>query len=174
MAEGASPLSLSFLKGTIMAEKPVLLTKEGLAKLEKELAQLTTVRRPEVADRIRQSKELASAQNNAEYDDAKNEQAFVEGRILTIETMIKDASIIDEEKAHRASKVQIGSTVSVVGADKKTQQFTIVGAPEADPKGGKISHESPVGLALLGKRVGDEVKVNAPKGALLFTVTKIS
>ena len=174
MAEGASPLSLSFLKGTIMAEKPVLLTKEGLTKLEKELEQLTTIRRPEVADRIRQSKELASAQNNAEYDDAKNEQAFVEGRILTLEKMIQDSSIIDEEKAHHASKVQIGSTVSVLGEGKKAQKFTIVGAPEADPKEGKISHESPVGHALLGKRVGDEVKVDAPKGALSFTVTKIS
>lgn len=157
-----------------MPEHPVPLTQEGLAKIEQELEQLRHVRRPQVAERIRESKELASTQNNAEYDDAKNEQAFVEGRILTIETMIKDASIIDEEKAHHASKVQIGSTVSVVGADKKTQQFTIVGAPEADPKGGKISHESPVGLALLGKRVGDEVQVVAPKGALRFTVTKIS
>ncbi len=155
-------------------EHATLLTQEGLKKLEQELEQLKHVRRPQMADRIRQSKELASTQNNAEYDDAKNEQAFVEGRILTIEKLIQDASIIDEEKAHHASKVQIGSTVSVVGADKKTQKFTIVGAPEADPKGGKISHESPVGLALLGKRVGDEVQVNAPKGALRFTVTKIS
>ena len=157
-----------------MADNPVLLTKEGLAKLEQELEQLTSVRRPQVAERIRQSKELASTQNNAEYDDAKNEQAFLEGRILTLETLIKDAVIIDEEQAHHASQVQIGSTVSVVGADKKAQRFTIVGAPEADPKEGRISHESPVGRALLGKRVGDEVQVNAPKGALRFTVTKIS
>lgn len=157
-----------------MVHEPEYLTEEGLEKLTAELEHLRNVRRSEVAERIQRSGELESTVNNAEYDDAKNEQAFVEGRILTIETMIKDASIIDEEKAHRASKVQIGSTVSVVGADKKTQQFTIVGAPEADPKGGKISHESPVGLALLGKRVGDEVRVNAPKGALSFTVTKIS
>jgi transcription elongation factor GreA len=154
-------------------EHTTLLTEEGLNKLEQQLKELKHVRRPQMAERIRQSKELASTQNNAEYDDAKNEQAFVEGRILTIEKLIQDASIIDEEKAHHASKVQIGSTVSVTGADKKAQKFTIVGAPEADPKEGKISHESPVGLALLGKRVGDEVQVDAPKGALRFTVTKI-
>ncbi|MGB2694433.1 MAG: transcription elongation factor GreA, partial [Dehalococcoidia bacterium] len=109
-----------------------------------------------------------------EYDDAKNEQAFVEGRILTLEKLMQDAQIIDEEKAHHASKVQIGSTVAVVDHDKKTREFTIVGAPEAAPKEGKISHESPVGRALLGKRVGDEVQVTAPKGVMRFTVTKIS
>ncbi len=105
-----------------MVDNPVLLTKEGLAKLEQELEQLTSVRRPQVAERIRQSKELASTQNNAEYDDAKNEQAFLEGRILTLETLINDAVIIDEEQAHHASQVQIGSTVSLVGAVKKTQR----------------------------------------------------
>lgn len=157
-----------------MTDNPVPLTRDGLAKLEQELERLKHVRRPEVADRIRQSKELASTQNNAEYDDAKNEQAFVEGRILTLEKLIQDAEIIDEEGAHHATQVQVGSTVSVVGADKKTQQFTIVGAPEAAPKEGKISHESPVGQALLGKRVGDEVQVEAPKGVMRFTVTKIS
>ncbi len=157
-----------------MPDTPVPMTKEGLAKLEQELEHLKHVRRPEVAERIRQSKELASTQNNAEYDDAKNEQAFVEGRILTLEKLIQDAQIIDEEEAHHATQVQIGSTVSVVGSDNKIQQFTIVGAPEADPKQGKISHESPVGRALLGKRVGDEVQVDAPKGVMRFTVTKIS
>ena len=157
-----------------MPEHPVPMTKEGLAKLEQELDQLKHTRRPEVAGRIRQSKELASTQNNAEYDDAKNEQAFVEGRILTLEKLIQDAAIIDEEQAHHSSRVQLGSSVSVVGHDKKAQKFTIVGAPEADPKEGKISHESPVGLALLGKRVGDEVQIDVPKGVVRYTVTKIS
>ncbi len=157
-----------------MAEHPVPMTAEGLAKLERELEELKNVRRPHVGERIRQSKELASTQNNAEYDDAKNEQAFVEGRILTLEQLIQDSVLIDEEKAHHASKVQVGSTVSVAGAEGKKQQFTIVGAPEADPKDGKISHESPVGLALLGKRVGDEVRVKAPKGVMRFTITRIS
>ena len=157
-----------------MVDHPVLLTQEGLAKLEEELEFLKTVRRPQVAERIRQAKELASTQNNAEYDDAKNEQAFVEGRILTLEKMIQDATIIDEEQAHHAKEVQIGSTVTVVEGKDKKQSFTIVGSAEADPKQGKISNESPVGLALLGKRVGDEVQVSVPKGLLRFTVSKIS
>ncbi len=156
-----------------MPDQSVPLTEEGLAKLEQELEHLKHVRRPQVAERIRQSKELASTQNNAEYDDAKNEQAFVEGRILTLEKLIQDATIIDEEKAHHASQVQIGSTVTVSEGRGKKQQFTIVGSAEADPKEGKISNESPVGRALLGKRVGDEVQVAVPKGVLRFTVTKI-
>ncbi len=155
-------------------EHATLLTEEGLAKLEQELAHLKHIRRPQVAERIRHSKELASTQNNAEYDDAKNEQAFVEGRILTLEKLIQDATIIDEEQAHHATQVQIGSTVSVSEGKSKRQQFTIVGSTEADPKQGRISNESPVGRALLGKRVGDEVQVEAPKGVLRFTITKIS
>jgi transcription elongation factor GreA len=157
-----------------MPDHPVLLTQEGLGKLEEELEHLKTVRRPQVAERIRQAKELASTQNNAEYDDAKNEQAFVEGRILTLEKMVQDATIIDEEQAHHAKEVQIGSTVHVTEGQDKRAQFTIVGSAEADPKQGKISNESPVGLALLGKRVGDEVQVSVPKGVLRYTVTKIS
>jgi transcription elongation factor GreA len=157
-----------------MPDQPVLLTPDGLAKLEHELDQLKHVRRPEVAERIRQAKELASTQNNAEYDDAKNDQAFVEGRILTLEKLIQDATVIDEYEAHHASSVQTGSTVHLTDGDGKKISYTIVGAPEADPKDGKISNESPVGRSLLGKRVGDEVQVNAPKGVLRFTVTQIS
>ena len=157
-----------------MAEHPVPLTKDGLAKIQQELEQLKHVRRPQVAERIRESKELASTQNNAEYDDAKNEQAFVEGRILTLEQLIQDAVIIDEEQAHHASQVQIGSTVSVTNAEGKKQEFNIVGSTEADPAKGRISNDSPVGLALLGKRVGAEVLVDVPKGVMRFTITKIS
>lgn len=158
-----------------MAEHPIPLTKDGLHKLEEELEHLKHVRRPEVAERIRQAKELASTQNNAEYDDAKNEQAFVEGRVLTLEKLIQDATIIDEEKAHHASQVQIGSTVHVSeGKGKPEVLYTIVGPAEVDPKVGKISNESPVGRALLGKRVGAEVQVNVPKGILRYTITKIS
>jgi transcription elongation factor GreA len=155
-------------------EKNVPLTKDGLAKLEQELDHLKTVRRPQVAERIHQAKELASTQNNAEYDDAKNEQAFVEGRILTIEKLIQNSSVIDEEEAHHANRVQIGSNVTVVGGDGKEEKYTIVGTAEADPKTGKISNESPVGRALLGKRVGDEVQVSVPKGITRFTVSSIS
>ena len=157
-----------------MADHQAPLTQEGMAKLEKELEELKGVRRPQVAERIHQSKELASTQNNVEYDDAKNEQAFVEGRILALEQIIQDAVLIDEEEAHHASQVQIGSTVSITSAEGKKQEFTIVGSTEADPKGGRISNESPVGRALLGKSVGDEATVDAPKGVMRFTVTKIS
>ncbi len=158
-----------------MEEHAVLLTQEGLAKLEKELEHLKTVRRPEVAERIRLSKELTSAQNNAEFDDAKNEQAFVEGRILTLDQIITDATIIDEEHAHKASKVEIGSTVTVSeGTGNPQKEYHIVGSVEAAPTDGRISNESPVGIALLGKRVGDAVQVNVPKGVLRYTITKIS
>ena len=156
-----------------MAEKAVPMTKEGMERLEKELDQLRTVRRQEVADRIHQSKELASTQNNAEYEEAKNEQAFVEGRILTIERILQVATVIDEEAAHHASRVQIGSRVSVASADGKRTEYTIVGVAEARPTEGLISNESPVGRALLGKRVGDEVKIDVPKGVLRLTVTAI-
>lgn len=158
-----------------MEDHAVLLTKEGLTKLEQELEHLKTVRRPEVGERIRVSKELTSTQNNAEFDDAKNEQAFVEGRILTLDQMITDATIIDEEHAHRATKVEVGSLVTVSeGKDRKGQEFHIVGSAEADPKEGRISNESPVGIALLGKRVGDAIQVNVPKGILRYTITKIN
>jgi transcription elongation factor GreA len=151
--------------------KPVPLTPEGLAKLERELDYLRTVRRQEVADRIHQAKELASTQNNAEYDDAKNEQAFVEGRILTLEKMIQNAVIIEER---HSSRVELGSKVSVVNADGKEEHYTIVGSAEASPKDGRISNESPVGRALLGKSVGEEVQVQVPAGVLRLTVTTIS
>ena len=159
----------------MMEDHAVLLTKEGLTKLEQELEHLKTVRRPEVAERIRVSKELTSTQNNAEFDDAKNEQAFVEGRILTLDQMITDATLIDEEHAHRATKVEVGPLVTVSeGKDKQGQEFHIVGSAEADPKEGRISNESPVGIALLGKRVGDAIQVNVPKGILRYTITKIN
>jgi transcription elongation factor GreA len=157
-----------------MAEKAVPMTKEGITRLEKELDQLRNVRRHEVADRIHAAKELASAQNNAEYEEAKNEQAFVEGRIMTLEHLLQNASIIDEEAAHHASQVQIGSKVSAQGEDGKKVEYTIVGAAEAQPTQGMISNESPVGMALLGKRVGDEVQISVPKGIYRLTITRIS
>jgi len=157
-----------------MAEKAVPLTKEGLARLQQELDHLINVRRHEVAERIHATRELASTQNNSEYEEAKNEQAFVEGRIMTLEHMLQNAIIIDEEAAHKASRVQIGSTVRVRDAEGKETQYTIVGGAEAQPTKGYISNDSPVGLALLGKRVGDEVQISVPKGVLRLTVTEIS
>ncbi len=157
-----------------MAEKAVPMTKGGIGKLEKELEHLRAVRRPEVAGRIHEAKDLASAQNNAEFEEAKNEQAFVEGRIRTLEHLLQNASIIDEEAAHHSSHAQLGSKVSASSADGKILEYTIVGAAEVSPTKGLISNESPVGQALLGKRVGDEVQISVPKGVLRLTITAIS
>ena len=157
-----------------MAEKAVPMTKEGIERMEAELEHLRAVRRPEVAERIHQAKELASAQNNAEYEEAKNEQAFVEGRIMTLEHLLQNATVIDEEAAHRANRIQIGSHVTVTSSEGKKTDYQIVGPAEARPTEGMISNESPVGRALLGKRVGDEIQVQVPKGVLRLTVTSIS
>jgi transcription elongation factor GreA len=156
-----------------MVDKPVPLTKDGMRRLEEELDHLKTVRRHEVADRIQQAKELVTTINNAEYDDAKNEQAFVEGRILTIERMLQNAVIIDEEQAHHAKNVQIGSSVTVVHPNGNTEDYTIVGAAEANPREGRISNESPVGRALLGKRVGEKVHIAVPAGMVELTIGNI-
>ncbi len=157
-----------------MAEKAVPMTKDGIKRLEVELEHLLIVRRHEVADRIHASREFASAQNNSEYEEAKNEQAFVEGRILTLQHLIDNASVIDEEAAHKASQVQVGSKVTASNQDGKTVEYTIVGATEAQPTIGLISNESPVGMALLGKGVGDEVQFSVPRGVIRLTITLIS
>src|SRR5687768_5974432 len=106
-----------------MAEKAVPMTKDGIQRLEKELEHLRNVRRPEVAERIHEAKELASAQNNAEYEEAKNEQAFVEGRIMTLEHLLQNVVVIDEEAAHNASRVQLGSKVTVTAGDGKNTDY---------------------------------------------------
>ena len=157
-----------------MVEKLQPLTKGGLAKVEEELRHLETVRRREVADKIHQAKELASTQNNAEYEDAKNEQAMVEGRILALQSLLQNATIIDQDSAHKSKSVILGSNVKMKTADGKAVEYTIVGPAEADPRDGKISNESPVGRALLGKKLNDEVQVNAPKGIVTYKITKIS
>jgi len=172
------PASVSFVPGgtdgnTAMVEKSQPITKAGLKKIEKELLHLETVRRREVADKIHQAHELASTQNNAEYEDAKNEQAMVEGRIAQLRSLIANASIIDEAGAHKSKLVILGSSVKVK-TDGKSREYTIVGPAEADPREGKISNESPVGRALMGKKLNDEVQVSAPKGVITMKITKIS
>jgi transcription elongation factor GreA len=155
-----------------MAEKPIFLTPEGRAKLEAELEQLKTVRRGEVAERIHAAKEEGDIMENSAYDEAKNEQAFVEGRIMTIEQMLKNAVMIVETRAR--DSVGLGSYVTVVergGGDD--EMYQIVGSAEADPTRGRISNESPVGRALLGKRVGDEVQVKIPDGVRHLKLTEI-
>ena len=155
-----------------MSSKPIPLTKVGLDKLQKELDHLLTVGRAEVAQRIHDAKELVGAQNTPEYEDARNEQAFVEGRILTLENVIQNAVIIEESHDHQ--RVNLGSTVTVLNHKGERDNYTIVGSAETDPKAGRISNESPVGLALLGKGLGDKVQINAPAGALSWTVLEIN
>jgi len=157
-----------------MIDKAQPITREGLRRIEEELHQLETVKRPEVADKIREAKELLSTPNDAEYEDAKNEQAMVEGRIQQLQALIQNAEIIDEAGAHKSKLIVLGSTVKVKSSDDgKNHEYTIVGPAEADPREGKISHESPVGRALIGKKLHDEVKVNVPKGIVTLKVTKV-
>jgi transcription elongation factor GreA len=154
-----------------MNNKPTYLSKEGREALRVELDELIAVRRPEIAQRIHDAKEHGDLTENAEYEDAKNEQAFVEGRIIQLETLIKNATIIDEN--HSTDHVQIGSTVSVESTDG-TETFTIVGSTEAKPAEGRISNESPVGRALLGRKKGDKVVVKVPAGDFTYKITSIS
>jgi transcription elongation factor GreA len=151
--------------------KPTYLSKDGLEKLRAELDEMTSVKRPEVAQRIHDAKEHGDLSENAEYEDAKNEQAFVEGRIQQLEALIKNAILIDEN--HGNDHVQIGSTVKVDGPDGK-ESFMIVGSTEARPTEGRISNESPVGRALLGRKKGDKVTVQVPAGDIDYKIIQIS
>ena len=154
-----------------MTEQTTFLTPEGLRKLEAELEYLRTVRRQAVAQRLRAVLEEQDILENAEYEDAKNEQAFVEGRILTVEAILKNVVIIKESGP--ADRVGIGSRVTVAEEEEEPETYHIVGYAEADPKMGRISNRSPLGQALLGHRVGDEVIVNAPDGILRFRIMAI-
>lgn len=154
-----------------MADKTVPLTLEGKANLEVELEDLRVQRRA-VAERIHNAQELGTSQNDAEYDDAKLEQGMVEGRILEIEDILRRATIIASGGTDGTGRVVIGSNVHV-SQDGSEQRFQIVGAPEADPAKGKISNESPVGSALLGKSAGDTVDVHVPRGVVKMKIIKI-
>ncbi len=153
-----------------MNNKTQYISEEGLTKLRTDLEQLINERRAEIAQRIHDAKEHGDLAENAEYEDAKNEQAFVEGQIQRLEGLIKNATII--EGTHSTDHVQIGSTVKVEGADG-AESFTIVGSTEASPRDGKISNESPVGRALLGKRKGESVVVHVPAGDFSYKILEI-
>ena len=155
-----------------MNNKPAYLSKEGLDKLRDELSEMVNVRRAEVAARIHEAKEHGDITENAEYEDAKNEQAFVEGRIQALSALIKNAVIIDEENTS-TTHVGIGSTVEVESQDGR-ETFRIVGSAEANPAAGRISNESPVGRALLGHRKGDKVQVSVPAGSWTYKIVGIS
>lgn len=154
-----------------MVRKPIFLTEDGRNKLTQELDHLHTVKRPEIAERIQESKELETTSNNAEYDDAKNEQAFVEGRIMELEIMLKTASVVQPQKVK--GTVGIGSKVTLRTSDGETEVYTIVGSIEASAIDGKISNESPVGQALLGRRVGQEIEVAVPAGRRKLKIVKV-
>ncbi|SNX54310.1 transcription elongation factor GreA [Thermoanaerobacterium sp. RBIITD] len=153
--------------------KQVILTYDGLKKLEEELDYLKSVKRPEVAEKIKQARAFGDLSENSEYDEAKNEQAFVEGRIATIEAMLRNAQVIDEEDI-TVDKVSVGCTVKVYDEEfKENVEYTIVGSTEADPVNNKISDESPIGKALIGKKVGETVTVEVPAGIIKLKVIEI-
>ncbi|GIW08643.1 MAG: transcription elongation factor GreA [Dehalococcoidia bacterium] len=155
-----------------MVDKPVFLTPEGRSKLEAELEYLRREKRRQITERISESKEIGGFGDNADLDDARNEQAIVETRIQQLERMLRTATIIKEHDRSQGV-VQIGSTVTVVGSDGEEETYTIVGSAEANPRAGKISNESPVGHALLGRKVGDVVQVMTPSGVEKLTVRLI-
>ena len=156
--------------GAQMNTKPVYLTAEGLEKLKAELQQLVTVDRPRVAARIHEAKLDGDLSENAEYEDAKQEQSFLEGRIATLEQQLRNAAVI--EKGGNGDSVGIGSKVVIKGSDGE-ETFTIVGSAEAAPSEGRISNESPVGAALMGRKKGDRVTVQAPSGPIEYTLVRV-
>jgi len=152
--------------------QPIYLSREGLEKLRAELEYLRTVRRHEVAEGIQQSRERGGTVGNAEYEESRNELAFTEGRILTLDNLINNAVIIVESEGPR-EKVEVGATVTVENAEGKTCQYTITGSAEADPAQGKISNVSPIGKSLLGKRVKEVIEVSAPSGKIKLEILAI-
>lgn len=153
--------------------KEVILTYEGLKKLEEELEFLKGVKRREIAERIKQALAFGDISENSEYDEAKNEQAHIEGRIVQIENMLKNAKVIDEDDV-RTDSVSLGSKVMLLDMeDNEKVEYYIVGSTEADPGKFKISNESPVGSALMGKTKGSIVEVAVPDGVIKFEILEI-
>ena len=157
-----------------MATKETILTAEGLIKLEDELNNLRTVRRQEVAERLKVAISYGDISENSEYDDAKSEQAFIEGRILELEQMINTATIIEDTANKKKGVVSLGSVVVVKDMETGEEEvYTIVGTTEADPFENRISNESPVGAAILGQKVNTVVQVNTPVGELAYKIVKV-
>ncbi|WP_442595113.1 transcription elongation factor GreA [Neobacillus sp. D3-1R] len=155
------------------AEKVFPMTLAGKEKLEQELEQLKSVKRKEVVERIKIARSFGDLSENSEYDSAKEEQAFVEGRITTLENMIRNAKIIDEAEMSTDS-VALGRSVTFIELpDGEEETYIIVGSAEADPFEGKISNDSPIAKSLLGKKVGDEVSVQTPGGDMVVKITEI-
>jgi transcription elongation factor GreA len=152
-------------------DETVLVTKEGLKKLQEELVNLTNVRRKEVAGRLKEAISYGDLSENSEYEEAKNEQAFIEGRILELENKVKNAKII---RGAHTNSVQIGSVVKLKKSGaKEAEEYTVVGTTEADPFENKISNESPIGEAIMDKVKGDKVKVATPSGNITYEVAAL-
>ena len=150
-----------------------LVTPEGLGKLQDELKHLTETRRREVADRIRQAREFGDLSENSEYDDAKNEQGLLERRISELQRRIRNAKVVDPSETD-ANAVDVGTKVTIkASGEDKERTFQIVGANESDPSTGKLSHASPVGKAVLKRRVGEKVTVSTPRGATEYEIVNV-
>ncbi len=154
--------------------KEIILTDEGLKKLEEELEQLKTVKRKEIAAKIKEALSFGDLSENSEYDEAKNEQAFVEARILQLEATLKNVRVLDDDELNN-EVVSVGSKVKLRDVEFDEElEYQIVGSTEADPTEGKISDESPVGKALIGHRLGETVTVDAPIGEILYEILDIN
>jgi transcription elongation factor GreA len=155
--------------------EPVFLSADGMTRLRDEHAELTGKKRPEVIARIKSAKELGDLKENADYSSAREEQSFLEGRIKTIEALLRDATVIEAPSSDAGGKIGLGSRVSI--ADPETPDdvtvYELVGPPEADPSAGRISNMSPVGRALIGRTVGETVKVRTPRGDAEFVVVAV-
>ncbi len=153
--------------------KKIILTHEGLENLEQELQELKVVRRKDVAAKIKEARGQGDLSENAEYDAAKEEQAEIEARIVTIENMLRNAEVIDSVNA--TDTISIGNTVKLFDNEFEEElEYAIVGSAEADPFNGKISNESPIGMAIIGHKVGDVVEVEAPDGVISFKILEIN
>jgi transcription elongation factor GreA len=156
-----------------MDTKKIYLTKEGLAELKNEYKELSTVKRPDILARVSQARSMGDLSENAEYVAARDELSFIDGRIDELEELVKQAVLIQDPHSKGNSIIKLGSTVTVKIKGKK-EIFTVVGEWEADPKDKKISHESPLGKALIGKKVGEKVEVEAPAGKLGYIIVSVS
>lgn len=157
-----------------MSEQDVILTREGLEQLEDELENLRSVKRAEVKERLKEAIALGDLSENSEYDDAKNEQAFMEGRILELEKMIRNAKVIEDD-VQQEGVISVGSLVKVRDIEfDEISEYRLVGTVEADPMNNRISNESPVGRALLGHKAGETVNVEVPAGVIKMEILEIS
>lgn len=154
-------------------KREILITQEGLDKLEAELKELVDIRRPDVISRIKSAKELGDLSENAEYSSAKDEQSFIEGRIQELEDVIKHAKVVQGDSKGGEKVIRIGSRV-IVKVENDTDQYELVGPAESDPAHGKISTDSPVGQALLGHKEKDKVTVQTPDGNVVYTIVSVA